>query len=204
MSCPPLEELLQWLRGSLDPAAKSAIEVHLSAGCGNCEKNRQWLSGLLDVTAKDDSFEFSEETIQWSVAQFKVLSGMTKERRSLLSRLIFDSFRPALAADVRAAAPLLSGRQLLFEAEDYEVDLRVEPQDESTTFLVVGQIVNTRSSVDVARVSVELVAAQEKKKTETDARGMFRFRGVAVGDYDLIINLSEGDLLIHGIPCRTE
>src|SRR5262245_37231995 len=98
MACPPLGELLQLIRGALAPAARIRIETHIYEGCNPCRKNRQWLSDLMTVTATDDSFEFSEERILWSVAQFKAASGMSPSRPQILARLIFDNFflRPAL------------------------------------------------------------------------------------------------------------
>lgn len=210
MTCPSLEELMEFLRGFVPPATKTAIEQHLSSGCPSCVKNRQWLHEILDAARRDDSFEFSEETIRWSVAQFKAISSMMPSRGQLLAKLIFDSLRPTQAVDVRSIASPISGRQMLYQSADYEVDLRLEPDEDARTVLVIGQIdATTRRNADLSRMNVQLVSIRaeeqpETKQTETDSRGMFRFRSVRDGDYDLVINLPEGDLLIHAIACRTE
>jgi hypothetical protein len=212
MTCPSLEELPQFVRGSLQGGGRANIEAHLAAGCGQCAANRRWLDDLLTVTARDDSFEFSEETIQWSVAQFKAAAGMAPSRAQLLARLVFDNLIPA-AAGLRSATAAAGSRQMLFQAGGYEVDLRIEPQEGSAAVLIIGQIVSAGRPVsELAGLPVRVVPVGtpagprtgEEKRTETDARGMFRLRGVPAGDYDMIIDVSEGEFSIHAITCRPE
>src|SRR5262245_13934745 len=97
MACPPLEELLQFIRGSLEPSPSAVVEAHFSSGCRHCQENHRWLTEVCLLTKRDDSFEFPEETVQWSVAQFKAMSGMLPSRTQLLARLIFDNLFPRQA-----------------------------------------------------------------------------------------------------------
>jgi len=212
MTCPSIEEILRFIQGSLEPNSKAVLGAHFATGCGPCEENRRWLNELLLVTARDDSFDFEEETIEWSIAQFKAMSGMTPLRKRLSARLIFDNLMPRQALEVRSTAPPIAGRQMLFRAETYDVDLRIElVEEESATTLVIGQIVNAaRHPADLVGIRVRLVphdagrAGNQEHQAETDSRGMFRLRGITAGFYDLIINTSEGDIWIDAITCGVE
>ena len=208
MGCPPIEELLRLLRGSSESSARAAVEAHLVI-CKSCDEIRRWLNEILSVTARDDSFEFPEEIIQWSVAQFKAASALTPSRTQLVARLIFDNLRPHQAVEVRSTTLPVASRQMLFRAGNYDIDLRLEVAEGANTMLIIGQIVNAgRKPADLVGLAVRLLSrdsmAKEEVRGETDTRGMFRLRGVAAGNYDLVITLPESDLSIHAITCRTE
>ena len=211
MTCPSIEEILRFIQGSLEPDSKAVLGAHFATGCGPCEESRLWLNELLSVTARDDSFDFKEETIEWSVAQFKVMSGMTPFRKRLSARLIFDNLMPRQALEVRSPAPLIAGRQMLFRAESYDVDLRIELIEESATTVLIGQIMNSACHpADLVGIKVRLVphnaerARDQEHQAESDSRGMFRLRGITAGSYDLIVNTSEGDIWIDAITCGVE
>jgi len=211
MACAPLEDLLALIQGTLEAEAKALVETHMSSGCGTCAENYRWLTAMLAVTAQDDSFDFPEETIQWSVAQFKAASAGIPSKKQILARLIFDNLLPARTVEVRSmAAPAIS-RQVLYQAGAYEVDLRFEQFEATSTIVILGQIVSTEKKPgELAGLNVEMVASgseaaqEETKHTETDSRGMFRLRDVTPGEYDIIIHVPEGDLLINGITCRPQ
>ena len=211
MACPPIEEILRFIQGSLEPNSKAVIDAHFATGCGPCQESRRWLNEVFSVTAQDDSFDFKEEAIQWSVAQFKALSGMSPLRKRLPARLLFDNLMPRQALEVRSTAPPMAGRQMLFRAGSYDVDLRIELVEESATTLIIGQVVNAALlPLNLVGLIVRLVphgadrATDQEYQTETDSRGMFRLRGMTPGSYDLIINTSDGDLWIDAITCGVE
>lgn len=210
MTCPTLEDLLVLVRGAMNDASKAEIQAHLSSGCRICAENHRWLTQILAATAKDDSFEFSAETIDWSVAQFKAASAAAPSRMQILARLIFDNLLPPRPVEVRSmAAPAIS-RQLLYQAGNYDVDLRLEQFEGADSILVLGQIVSAgKKPADLAALTVELrphgagLAPEVTKKTETDPRGMFRLHDVPQGEYDIVVRVLEGDLSINAITCRT-
>jgi len=106
------------------------------------------------------------------------------------------------------AAPAVS-RQMLYQAAGYDVDVRVEQLDVTGALLILGQIVSAgKKPGELAGLSVEMThhgsgsGQEDKKQTETDARGMFRLRDVTPGEYDIVIHVPEGDLSINAITCR--
>ena len=209
MTCATLDELLALIQGTADVAARAGIQAHMSSGCKTCAENHGWLTQMLAVTSKDDSFNFSEETIGWSVAQFKAASASAPTKMQILARLVFDNLLPSRPIEVRSMAAPAVSRQMLYQAAGYEVDLRVEQFESSNAILVLGQIVSTaKKPNELAGLSVEMTRSgsgqQDKKQTETDARGMFRLRDVTPGEYDIVIHVPEGDISINAITCRTQ
>src|SRR5215471_16034605 len=97
MACASLEDMLSLIRGTMDAGPKAALQAHMSSGCSICAENHRWLTEMLAVTERDDSFDFSEETIAWSVAQFKAASASAPSKMQILARLVFDNLLPAQA-----------------------------------------------------------------------------------------------------------
>jgi hypothetical protein len=208
MTCVSLDEIVALIRGTIAPAEKANVQAHIS-GCTICAENQRWLSEMLAVTARDDSFDFSEETIAWSVAQFRAASASAPSKMQILARLVFDNLLPAQTVEVRSmAAPGIS-RQMLYQGGGYDVDLRLEQFETAGAILILGQIASTRAKPDeLAGLTVEMTRHDsafgrlDNKTAETDDRGMFRLRDVAPGEYDIVIHLPEGDFSINAITCR--
>jgi hypothetical protein len=209
MACSSLDEILALIRGTIDPAEKAAVQAHISSGCTTCSENHRWLTEMLVVTARDDSFDFSVETIAWSVAQFRAASASAPSRMQILARLVFDSLLPAQTVEVRSMAAPGVSRQMLYQGGGYDVDLRLEQFEAESAIFILGQIVSTQRKPDeLAGLSVEMThhgssfGQQDNRTAETDGRGMFRLRDIVPGEYDIVIRLPEGDFSINAITCR--
>jgi hypothetical protein len=204
MGCPSLEELLGLIQGTLDGRTKTDIARHLST-CSECEENHGWLSQMLDLTATDESFDFPEDVIHWSVAQFKAAGASAPSRMQILARLVFDNLLPARAIEVRSTAPPAGTRQMLYSAGNYDVDIRIEQLPDMNSFLLIGQIMAAgNAGLELAGLTVHLTGGPSVAAALTDARGMFHLRSIKPGEYDLIIDVPEGDLVINAITCRPE
>jgi len=191
----------------LDAARSAEIKAHFSTGCSACSENYRLMQNLLALTAGDDSFAFPEDTIQWTVNQFKAASAMAPWGRQFLAQLIFDSFSPARQAAVRSSpARSLLSRQMLFRAGDYDIDVRLEAAERDPFLQWIGQILNKQNEQDGAGgLDVHLVRLPEPAgpmidlQTATDSRGMFRLTDVPAGEYDLEIRVPEGEVRIRRI-----
>jgi hypothetical protein len=111
------------------------------------------------------------------------------------------------------AAPAVS-RQMLYQAGSYDVDLRLEQVEGTSSILILGQIATAgKKPGELGGLRVELTRhksgaieehppEEDKKETDTDSRGMFRLRDVTPGEYDIVIHVPDGDLSINAITCR--
>lgn len=204
MACPSLEELLGLIQETLESRTKTEVANHLST-CSKCGENQRWLSQILDLTTTDESFDFPEDVIQWSVAQFKAAGASEPTRMQIFAKLVFDNLLPAQALEVRSTAPPAGTRQMLYNAGNYDVDIRIEQLPDMNSFHLIGQIMtagNTGSQLE--GLVIRLTGGASDAAAVTDARGMFHLRSIKPGEYDLIINVPEGDLVINAITCRPE
>lgn len=205
MQCPSLNSLLDSLRGQLPPSEHDAILKHLSMGCVTCQENHRWLEEVLQVTSEDELFQAPEETIQYLVARFNSQStAASPSLAQYLAEMIFDSFVPQQLAGVRsdsAAGAGFVGRQMLFQAAGYDIDLRVEQVQGAGAGDMVGQILSRKQQpAEGVALSAQLLRDDvEISRAEADARGIFKFSRVPAGVYDLKIRVPEGEIRIREV-----
>ena len=208
MNCPTLSGLLDYSQKILAQNERAGIESHLVTGCRRCAENLRWLREVAWLTAQDQSFDFPEETIKGLVVWFKGQAAqMPRGLRKLVAKLVFDSLLPQPLAPVRteAAHSLVTtqaaGRQMLFQAEGYDVDLRFEALEELDLEDLIGQVLPRRAEQpDVVGATVELwPSAQDPQRVQTDQQGLFRFAQIPSGVYDLKIHVSEDEINLNQV-----
>jgi hypothetical protein len=209
MNCPPLNGLLDYSQQVLPQNERAGIESHLVTGCRQCAENLHWLSEVAWLTAQDRSFDFAEETLRGLTVWFQEQTVRPpRTLRRLVARLVFDSLLPQQLAPVRSethhpdVAPLAAGRQMLFQADGYDVDLRFEAIEDLATEDLLGQVLPQEAALpDIAGARVALCQAeQELQRAQTDQRGLFRFAQVPSGVYELKIQVSEGEIELNHVP----
>ena len=196
MGCPSLNELLDFAQERLAPLEREAVQTHLATGCPLCRKEQGWLTEVLRLTAEDRSFDFSEDVIGRVVAWMhpKASAPAAAEQsplRRFVAQLLFDSLMPRQFADVRSgsAATDAAGRQMLYHAAGYDIDLRFELTEDGAAEELIGQILPGEPSMTApVEFTVRLLRDQlETGRVQADARGIFRFTQIPSGVYDLKI-----------------
>lgn len=206
MSCPPLNQLLGFSRNLLPETESIQINTHLQSGCGNCEENLNWLGQVGQLAAQDHSFAFPEETIKGLVAWFKSQPAPASQSvRKLFASLIFDSLIPGQVAFVRKgfiAGQPPAGRQMLFQAEGYDIDLRFEAIEDKAMEDLIGQILpQTEAQTVTAGVTVQLCQGEQQQAGgQTDEQGLFRFTRIPSGIYDLKIVIAGVEINLSQVP----
>lgn len=202
MSCPPLNELLDFTRNLLTEAESVAVKAHLSSGCGKCEENLHWITEASQLAAQDHSFDFPEETINGLVAWFKAQPPHARPTlRQLLANLMFDSLathQVAFARTENVASQSPAGRQMLFQADGYDIDLRFEGVEDNAAEDLIGQVLPHSHSVNiVSGATIQLWQAEKKRlSTQANEHGVFRFTGIPSGIYDLKIQVAADEINI--------
>lgn len=217
MQCPTLELLTDFLRDLVMGPERATIQDHLATGCPRCQQNQEWLGEVKRIAPLDNSFEFPEaltaRIIAWMPTKMptKMSAKPAAERtplRTLIAQLLFDSFAPPPMAEARFAAVMDEnvsssvGRQLLYQVEDYNVDLRIEKNADA--YELLGQVLpEDPTSTELAGLSVQLRRAEIAGVTAiTDAEGMFRFTDLMPNSYELRIVLGENTIEIPEISVR--
>lgn len=204
MNCPSLDQLIDYLRGQLSSSEKNVVQTHLATGCQHCDAEFAWLTETLQLTRSDDSFDFSEDHLRWAVNLFKSQTAARETSiQRWLGRLIFDSFRAQPLAATRSdlmTERTVSGRQMLYKADAWDVDLRFEREGNTDTETLIGQVLSEQNLSAPAAFTVRLMQGNEETaSTFTNASGMFRFTHLSTGSYDLLIRVPEGEIQISEI-----
>ncbi len=206
MKCPSIDRWLSYTQNLLPEADKALMFTHLQEGCGNCKENLQWLDEVGRVARQDRSFLLPEETVKGMVAWFRSQPAPAGGKlRQLVASLLFDSVLPLREAAVRndsAASVQAASRQMLFQTEGYDIDLRFESLETSQQEDLLGQIVSQAEPIPATEtVTVRLLQEEgESAMVEADASGFFRFAGISSGVYDLKIEMADVEILLSEIP----
>jgi hypothetical protein len=184
---------------------RAAVHAHFSSGCPHCREDQSWLEEALRLASEDKLFEYPEETIQQVISYFTTRpEDPALSLRQFFARLIFDSFTPYQMADVRldlAGGAAYAGRQMLFHAEGYDIDLRFEQAEDSTDTELIGQILSEkRTPMELDQRSARLLKGEaEIDSVKTNVRGIFRFARVQAGVYNIKIQVPEGEINIYEV-----
>lgn len=203
MKCPTFERLIDFLDERLAPSSAAAVAAHIDTGCGHCASDRAWYESLKRVAASDESVEPPPWVFKRALRIFEETgptrtTGANRAGR-LIASLLFDSMsRPAIAEARSSGA---EGRQLLYRAGDYSIDLQVTPIDQNRSNLA-GQILREGefNFESVAALPLELSgAAGARYSSVTSDRGEFSINSLELGEYDLRIDARGSRLTIEGL-----
>jgi len=203
MTCPGFEQLLDYLDGRLDGAAAQSAATHLALGCGECAGDRSWYQQVKLVAASDDSIEPPPWVLKRALRLFNAPSARMKVTAlagRAVASLVFDSLRKPAVAGARSSG--VEGRQLLYRAEDYCIDVQVAASDQSRAELT-GQILREGELMfeSVAGLQLDLMHnGGTILSTVTNDRGEFTIPAIAFGSYDLRVDVNEASITIVGLP----
>jgi hypothetical protein len=155
------------------------------------------------VAASDDSVEPPPWVVKRALRLFTAppASLSIGDRVSaVVASLVFDSFsRPAVAG---ARSSGVEGRQLLYRAQDYSIDLQVAASGAMRAELN-GQILREGELMfeSVTGLQLDLMLnGGTVLSTITNDRGEFTIPAVEAGSYDLRVDAYEASITIVGLP----
>ena len=187
----PFDQLVDLAEGRPKPAQRTAIVRHLSA-CARCAATMTSLEHLVTLMRTDDSVDPPARVVARAVRLMRAPIAPTLDpRRRLVAALRFDSgLFSGLVMGLRAG--LVAERQMLFGADEYDVELRVAPAGEDWT--VAGQVLGPCEN---GQVEIE----GEAGRTATDLNSLCEFTlpPVPEGTYTLTLRLDDLDLEVSGL-----
>ena len=187
---PPFHRLADLAEGKLDQAARATAQQHVS-DCTRCSRDIEWLSHTINLMRTDRTEAAPEHVIQRAVRLFsRHQTSAQPKSAGMVHRLIavlrFDSAAAAPAFGLRVGADEAT-RQLLFDAEPYEIELRTSSAGDGAT--VVGQLLGPAGPVDSA--DVELIGADTRVQARLSDLLEFRLPAVPPGTYRLELRLDQ-------------
>jgi hypothetical protein len=143
----------------------------------------------------DDAVDAPADAVKWVVdlARTRQREPSASPIRRLLAVLKADLGMGERVFGERSASGA-AARQLLFEADDIAIDIRISPADDG--FTIRGQLI----CEDVGDASVFLNTADgQTSRSCVDEFGEFRFDGLSAGEYELNIQNVGEEIVIPQI-----
>ena len=127
-------------RGVAADADRAAMEAHMSSGCRRCRGTLELVQRVVTSARTDALYAPPEPVVRCA----KAISALLRPQGSTVSRLIlrlaYDSFRDPVPAGIRAEDRV--SRHTLYEAGNFDLDLRFEQEKGSRLATLVGQLTN--------------------------------------------------------------
>jgi len=184
----PVNRLADLVEGRLTPDERAQLEAHIAA-CARCSGELAQLERLIRLMRTDTAEDAPQSVIARAVRLFRSRSvpapASSGSRRHVLAVLRFDSAGLAPALGVRSGEP--TTRQLLFSAEAYDIDLRIEPAGQE--WIVSGQVLGESAAGGRA----ELQSAMSTWQAALNAQSEFTMPPIPAGHYELILHLTDMD-----------
>ncbi len=134
-----ITDWLDLLRGFTPPERLAAMQNH-RLECSNCRDTASWAKRLLSAAQSDYQSEVPASLVRNAQAIFALRRlDSVKLRTGLLARLAFDSFNQPALEGVRSEQRS-DVRHMLYEADGYVIDLRLEHERGVAAVSMIGQI----------------------------------------------------------------
>ena len=188
-SHPPFDRLADLAEGLLDEADCATVERHVAA-CSRCADDVDWLTHTIGLMRSDDSVSAPEHVINRAIRLFNTYTASEPRSTGILEHLVamlrFDSAQTAPAFGLRVGADDAS-RQLLFDAQPYELELRTRPM--AGGWSVTGQLLGPAETVDYGEV--ELIGQDARVHAPLSELLEFSFPAVPSGTYRLELRFDD-------------
>ena len=136
-----IDQWADFTRGLLTREQRALMQDHLNGGCQKCRRLSEFTTKVAVTCTGLAMHPVPESMVRLARAIFPVrVPDRPKRGNRLPIELIFDSFLVPSAVGLRASWQL--GWQGMYRAGDCSVDLRIEPELNSSRAAVIGQIAN--------------------------------------------------------------
>ncbi len=192
------ETLVNYLEERLSVEERSAVDAHLASACEACGRHLALLRKVFE-SAKINHTTPPPASVLKRAVDIPLTNPRSPQPATwtrLIAALSFDSHLQLSSALTRGAS---RERQMLFSAENMDIDLKITPARGNHDLL--GQVMGEQAGGNVtsAFVSLQSNTGQILRATETDSLGQFAFREISSGVYDLIFDLETQEIAVHGL-----
>ena len=190
-----------FVRGTAAPDKAEQMREHLASASPATRRTVDLLRRVTEVGRSDHESPVPEHALRIAKAIGSVPRSADDAQpdsplwRRLRGTLTFDSLSQAAPAGTRNLEG--SHREVVFEAESYRVDLRLEQEIEPRSTTAVGQVTRGDSAQPIAQAPVLVFSGpQEIGRTLTSRYGEFQFEALPRKALDLCVVAGEDFLEI--------
>ena len=164
------------------------------ATCSRCASELERLSQLIGYLRTDTGEDAPRDVMAYAINIFRRREQQPSLLRRVIAALSFDSLTPAPAFGVRSGQA--ASRQLLFAAEDNDLDLRVSPQGDA--WVIAGQVLGPAC----AGGQVELKSETASATAELNDLCEFTLDPVPPGSYTLLMRLGNVEVEVPQLELK--
>jgi hypothetical protein len=190
----PFRQLADYIEGEIPLDRRVDLDAHLSV-CDQCSRELAQLERMISSMRSDTNENAPASIVDRAIRLFESRKAPVPEssdlRQHVLAVLHFDSIGLTPAFGVRAGTP--GARQLLFSTHVNEIDLRIEPVDQS--WLVSGQVLGMQTANGTAILQGEAGSSEAVLNELSE----FTLPPVQAGTYKLILSLPNVEVEIEEI-----
>ena len=182
-----LETLVDIAESRLTSGALQTAMAHVEV-CSACNDKLQRLQQVILLMTTDTAEDAPRDVLASAINIFAPETTSRTARRVVIAALTFDSRAAGPAFGMRSLHT--AWRQLLYSAQDSDVDLRIRVQNEECT--IAGQVMREECSGGL----VELSGASGSTQANLNALCEFTLPPVPVGKYSLRVVLRDVEIEI--------
>ena len=182
------EEWVDYVNQAGSQEKRNEMQAHLNSGCKHCEKAASLWQKVHRVASGEAGFQPPvDATRMVKTAYFTAGYPQTRKLRDIVAEAIFDSYLAPATAGVRSSGSL--GRQILYKADPYQIDVQIESKPGESRICVTGQLMDvSRPGIVGSDVRVTLSNRRGNVvQTVTNKFGEFRGEIENLGDLELRI-----------------
>jgi hypothetical protein len=195
----------QWVDFARDLAPEPdsvSMRNHLAEGCPDCREVEEFFQKLGSVCRNMAGSEAPERVVRYAHAIFPMRQPARPKRSLRIPiQLIYDSLLVPAPAGLRASWQV--GWQALYRAGDCSLDLRIEPELQSSRAAVIGQISNhLLPEIEMGNIPVYLKSGKfVVSETLSNRFGEFQMEYEQRGRLQLCVYLDNGSKYVQ-VPLK--
>lgn len=189
----PWEQVLDVHEGRADEPTRARVAAHLAAHCPDCAAHLAQATRLTQNLGGEKFVHAPEAVLQNARALFRERF-RAPVRVPLLARLVFDGRRQNALAGARGAED--ASFHLLYAADDYEVDVWQERQEDADHWHLLGSVRFGASGETVAPVGVQLRVPDGSARAAALDAGEFHLAAVPPGICRITLSLPAAEIIL--------
>jgi hypothetical protein len=189
------EKIADAIENRLSANEIDSFEAHLE-GCQDCANEYKALEHSIGLMRRDDAKDAPAEALKFAFDLFRTRKQLVPREQTVAQKILatlkldVSPFSPVFGERSAAAS---AERQMLFDAGDFDVDLRIQGGENG--FNLAGQILGELSD----RNSIRLENKEGKFEATISALGEFEFKNVPTGIYDLTLLLGDSEIVVEDL-----
>lgn len=190
----PFGRLVDWVEERLTAEERAQLQRHL-AECHQCHQEAARLQHIFQVARSDVDMDPRPEVVDRALRIFPLRPGpvATPLLQRIVAVLRLDSVQRSPVMGVRSAAA--TPRRLLYSAGDYDLDMRLTPQENTEEWVITGQVLGS----DNPTGHVVLQGTSEATQAPLATPGEFMLPPVPAGDYTLVVHLPDCAIAVESL-----